>query len=134
MTIEKFYAKLTKTDSCWLWTAGKYPNGYGSFQSQYAHRVSYQMHNGEIPKGQIVRHTCDVRECVNPEHLILGTHKDNTHDSVIRNRHHYKTITHCKNGHEFTEDNTYIYKGYMRVCITCKNERLKKYYHEGKTK
>lgn len=75
---------------CWIWMAGLMPNGYGSAcvngKSVNAHRAMFSAKNGPIPKGLVVRHTCDVRECVNPDHLILGTQKDNIRDMHDRGR------------------------------------------------
>ncbi len=88
--MERFFNKIRKTESCWLWTAGLFTNGYGSFKTEgkavNAHRFSYVYHNGDISENLVVRHTCDNRKCVNPEHLILGEHKDNVADRVLRNR------------------------------------------------
>lgn len=89
-TKQRFNAKVQKTDTCWLWAAATNSVGYGQLRVEgkalYAHRMSYLMHKGPIPTGQILRHTCDIPHCVNPEHLIVGTHKDNTEDARDRNR------------------------------------------------
>ncbi len=75
---------------CWLWLAGVNPsNGYGRFYGParkllYAHKFSYTFYKGPIPRGLILRHTCDVKICVNPDHIILGTHLDNARDAVQR--------------------------------------------------
>ena len=75
---------------CWLWTAGKFSKGYGAFrikgEQQTTHRVSYEMYHGPIPEGMKVCHTCDNPPCVNPEHLFLGTQKDNIQDCVKKKR------------------------------------------------
>lgn len=92
ITCERFWAKVQKTEACWLWLASKQelPHGYGYFRfdgrTQSAHRVAYQLVKGPIPTGLWVLHTCDNAECVNPDHLYLGTHADNTADMVRRNR------------------------------------------------
>ena len=84
--IEERAVKVPK--GCWLWSLRRDRHGYGCAnykgKTVGAHRLSYMAHNGEIPKGMLVRHTCDIRECVNPEHLQIGTHSDNMRD--IRER------------------------------------------------
>ena len=69
-----------------------YPKMYWKGKGQNAHRVIYQMKHGDLDKKTVVRHKCDVRNCININHLELGTHKDNSQDMVRRNRHHYGEI------------------------------------------
>lgn len=82
---------------CWIWQKCKHKaSGYGmvGFRGKVwqAHRVSYVQYVGEIPEKMLVCHTCDVRLCCNPEHLFIGTHKDNNVDCVAKGRHRTSII------------------------------------------
>lgn len=75
-------------NGCWIWQLSFNPHGYPSISVQNktrrGNRVSYEAFNGPIPDGLVVRHTCHNRACLNPAHLVVGTHRENTMDAVVR--------------------------------------------------
>lgn len=96
-SIDKFWSKVDILDGfitdedCWLWTDTPRNDGYGRVKKMFihdegAHRVSYKLYKGTIPKGLYVLHKCDSPLCVNPNHLFLGTADDNAKDCVLKGR------------------------------------------------
>lgn len=91
---ERFFRFVEKQhDGCWIWTGTKNGAGYGTIglgtKAQgkgFAHRVSWLIHFGPIPIGLLVCHHCDVKLCVNPSHLFLGTYQDNVDDMIAKGR------------------------------------------------
>ena len=88
----RFWGKVKKTRTCWLWQGAPNQKGYG--QTTYAgrknlvvHRLIWMMNFGHIPDGMEVCHKCDVRNCIRPSHLFLGTHLENMQDCVAKDRH-----------------------------------------------
>jgi len=140
---DRFWQKVEKSDGCWTWRGALQTNGYGKIYvcrkpgtttkttiSMPAHRASWVIHFGDIPTGMSVLHRCDNPLCVRPDHLFLGDHTDNMRDCAAKGRN--CTIgpsnqTHCRNGHEYTSENTIRRDGWRR-CRTCyeaaKNRKL----------
>ena len=89
--IERFWAKVIKSDGCWVWTGSTGPGGYGLFTvngfTHKAHRLSYFLEYGPIPDKLLVCHRCDNRLCPRPDHLFLGTNQDNMNDMLSKGRH-----------------------------------------------
>jgi hypothetical protein len=88
--LEKFMSHVRKTDSCWIWTGCRIESGYGRIKIDgrciLAHRASHEIFIGEIQNGFEVCHSCDVKFCVNPKHLFVGTRKDNMEDKVFKKK------------------------------------------------
>lgn len=91
----KFWKYVNKTEGCWLWAGGQ-SKGYGQIntpEKKYAHRFSWEIHNGPIPAGMCVLHKCDVPFCVRPDHLFLGTDADNSRDRIQKRRGIIRLVT-----------------------------------------
>lgn len=136
---ERFWPRVNKTDTCWLWTGYIKPNGYATFypgggrhvDKVYVHRWAYEATRGPIPNGLEIDHLCNVRHCVNPAHLDAVSRRENldrrneaqgwerlqpSGPRILK--------THCKRSHPFDADNTYWHQGY-RYCKSCRRDRGK---------
>lgn len=89
----------------------------------FAHRIIMILIHGPIPEGFMVCHRCGNHGCVNPDHLYIGTMKDNARDTVAMGRHLEANKTECVHGHPFTPDNTRVTKEGKRQCVECQRER-----------
>lgn len=82
--------EVRPSDGCWIWKGHKYQNGYGCIKvfgkTVSAHRYSYELHKGPIPKGAEILHSCDNRDCVNPDHLRAASHAENMAEASERGR------------------------------------------------
>ena len=90
--MKRFWEKVKRRspDECWPWMAYIRPDGYGRFRTKVgmmlSHRVSWELTNGPIPHGMYICHSCDTPECCNPDHLFLGTQRDNVRDCMKKGR------------------------------------------------
>lgn len=129
--LKRFWAKVDMKDesSCWLWTASVNSKGYGSFAIKgsgvSAHKVSWALakNDGVLSDSKShVMHSCDVRSCVNPNHLSLGTPKDNARDAISKGRNVVRVPSQeetCKRGHPRTPENT-VAK--YNTCLVCRRD------------
>lgn len=113
------------SSGCWLWTGSVNEKGYGYFRlnnrTELVHRASYSFFKN-IPMNELgfVLHKveCNNHNCFNPDHLYVGTHIQNMHDKKITGTHHNSLKKYCPSGHEYSRENTRIYRGY-RYCKEC---------------
>ena len=127
---DRFWAKVDRSGDCWEWTAGKNVGGYGRFTltgsdtNVAAHRYAYEDELGPIPEGMDLDHLCRNRACVRPSHLEPVTNKVNVLRGVAPTADNARK-THCPEGHEYSPENTRIYRGY-RYCRTCQRAHSRK--------
>lgn len=131
---QSFDARIVKDGSgCWLWTGFIDKKGYGVIgiggkKLAKVHRYSYERFVGPIPCGLQLDHLCRVRHCANPHHLEPVTNREN----VIRGFAARPARTHCKNGHEFTAENTYINPRGNRECKPCRARSVENFKERKK--
>jgi hypothetical protein len=123
---KKFWEKVDKVDGgCWVWI-GVLNNGYGWHGGKLARRTSYMELVGEIPEGLELDHLCRNTPCVNPAHLEPVTRDENA-------RRRFAAQTHCRNGHEYTPENTYSPTPRSKRCRTCNRINVAAYAARRRT-
>jgi hypothetical protein len=144
---ERFWAKVDREGDygswngtkCWGWTSSRTPGGYSVFHrreakriiTRMAHVLTYELTVGEIPEGYTIDHLCRNVGCVNPQHLEPVPHGVNLlRGNTVNAKNAAKT--HCKQGHEFTAENTYINpKSGCRQCKACQRDASAR-WHKAK--
>lgn len=138
--LDRFWAKVVKGDGCWEWQGARDRKGYGvcaigNRRTATAHRWLYEQTHGELPDHIYVCHHCDNPRCVRPDHLFIGTAKDNAHDAIQKGRFRYgfqnrewatggrKPSPACMKGHLWTPESTLLWgPKKRRLCRICHNE------------
>lgn len=142
INIYKIFSKIliNKENSCWEYTGAIGGDGYGRFSiypnggRKYllVHRIMFKLFKEDLVSNKVIDHICMNRKCCNPDHLRQVTLKENAMENTyyaIGTKE--RNTTHCPSGHEYTEDNTYLYYQKktgktMRNCVTCRSQRSRK--------
>jgi len=130
LAVDRFWSKVNKTSYCWEWLAGLDKDGYGKFNPRAgvcmgAHKFSCEIANGPVQPGFDVHHECENKRCVNPAHLKAlpkAAHASITPRPMAGTR----LVSQCRQGHDFTPENTYLHPSGKRHCRTCQRERTRK--------
>lgn len=139
-TLDDLRARCAIVGECWVWQGHTNKQGYGRIKwggkrSMTTHRLAFAVANdlnvNDLPPSVVIRHTCDNPPCVNPDHLLAGTHADNCRDKIERGRDVgcHTPRTHCPHGHPYDEANVYITSRGWRACRACHIQRCRDYYY-----
>ncbi len=134
--LDRFWAKVQKTEGCWIWTGAISANGYGNFwdgtRQVSPHRWAYETFVGPIPEGLQIDHVrdrgCASRACVRPDHLEPVTGTENQARSPLTP----SGKVACPQGHAYDEANTYVNRQGKRECRACHRDRARVRYHAQK--
>lgn len=129
---KRFWDKVKKTETCWVWTAGKNTSGYGVFslngKSLLSHRLAWEDKDGSIPTGLVIDHICRNRVCCNPKHLRVVTPKVNALENSFGESAINASKTECTRGHTFSYLNTHVRPDNAgRECRACHRLRSAKH-------
>lgn len=128
--VRRFVSKFRVSDGCWLWEAAT-NKGYGFFWldggTTSAHRVACATFDDPIPDGLVSHHRCGNKSCVRPDHIARVTQWENLLKPDGGPARSNFVKTHCKHGHEFTEENTYVRPTGTRECRTCRRRIRRRY-------
>lgn len=129
--IDSSCARSRVMSNCIEWKGSKNRKGYGQVQilgkQLIVHRVSFRLWKGPIPRGFFVCHTCDNPPCYSPEHLFLGSNRENQRDSVRKGRHWSTRKNFCPAGHPLSGTNLYARKDGTRECKECRRENVRRW-------
>lgn len=137
--MDRFWSKVNKTETCWLWTAVKTQGGYGRVRVNgklwLAHRYAYEMEVGPVYPGLVLDHLCRQPSCVRPSHLEPVTHAENVRrgnggrpkgpgaKKSGRSRNPDGSFVECPQGHLMAGDNLYVRPSGVRDCRRCNADR-----------
>lgn len=129
-TLARFWGKVNKTETCWLWIGAGDALGYGRFyfngHLMLAHRFSYELAKGAVPIGLQLDHLWRVPACVNPDHLEAVTQSVNLKRGLTGKVNNPSTLaTHCPHGHPYDELNTHVNRQGKRECRACHRENTR---------
>lgn len=138
----RFWEKVTKTPTCWLWTAYKLKAGYGTItingKSVLAHRWAFEALIGPIPEGLTIDHLCKNTSCVNPYHMETVTLRENVlraapwKKACVASGKVQSAKTRCPEGHEYDAENTYVTPKGRRDCKECRRAACRRHYWRNK--
>lgn len=135
MTKEEFLARISPepNSGCWLWTGAMRSSGYGNAHVDgrfvSAHRFAYECANGPVEDDCEVMHTCHMRLCCNPQHLMAGSHAENMRQAKERGS-MSKLGSYCSRGHKMTAANTLLRPNGARRCRACHRELARNNYRD----